>query len=35
MVRFRNRFPREVVNALSLKTSKVRLDRAVSNLIEL
>jgi len=32
VVRFKNRFPREVVDALSL-TSKVRLDRAVSNLI--
>jgi len=30
-----NRLPREVVDALSLETSKVRLDGALSNLIYL
>jgi len=28
-----NRFPREVVDAPSMETLKVRLDRALSNLI--
>jgi len=30
-----HRLPREVVDALSLETFKIRLDRALSNLIEL
>ncbi|KAK4822091.1 hypothetical protein QYF61_009728 [Mycteria americana] len=34
-VRHWNRLPREVVDAPSLETFKVRLDRALSNLIEL
>jgi len=35
MVRHWNRLPREVVNAPSLEIDKVRLDGALSNLIEL
>ena len=30
-----NRLPRDMVNALPLETRKVRLDQALSNLIEL
>ena len=33
MVRHWNRLPREVVDALSLETLKVRLDRALNNLV--
>jgi len=33
VVKHWNRLPREVVDVLSLKTSKVRLDRKLSNLI--
>ena len=33
MVRHRNRLPREAVDAPSLETFKVRLDRVLSNLI--
>jgi len=33
VVRHRNRLPREVVDAPSLEPSKVRLDRALSNLL--
>ena len=33
VVKHWNRLPREVVDAPSLETSKVRLDRALSNLI--
>ena len=35
VVRHWNRLPREVVDALSLETLKVRLDGTVSNLMEL
>ena len=35
MVRHWNRLPREVVDVLSLETFNIRLDRALSNLIEL
>jgi len=35
VVKHWNRLPREVVDAPSLETSKARLDRALSNLIEL
>ena len=35
VVRPWNRLPREMVDALSLETLKVRLDGALSNLIEL
>jgi len=35
MMRHWHRLPREVVDAPSLETSKVRLDRALSNLIQL
>jgi len=35
VVRQWHRLPREVVDVLSLKTFKVRLDRALSNLMEL
>jgi len=34
-VRHRNRLPREVMGALSLETLKIRLDGALTNLIEL
>ena len=34
-VRYCHRLPREVVDALSLETVKVRLDGALSNLLEL
>ncbi len=33
MVRHWHRLPREVVDALSLETLKVRLDRALNNLV--
>ena len=35
VLRHWNRLPRNVVDAPSLETSKVRLDRALNNLIEL
>jgi len=35
VVRHWNRLPREVVDVLSLETFNIRLDRALSNLIEL
>ena len=35
VVRHWNRLPRDVMNALSLETFQVRLDRALSNLIYL
>ena len=35
LVKHWNRLPREVVDALSLETVKVRLDGALSNLLEL
>ena len=35
VLRHWNRLPRKVVDAPSLETSKVRLDRALNNLIEL
>jgi len=35
VVRHWHRLPREVVNASSLETCKARLDRALSNLIQL
>jgi len=35
LMKHKNRLPREVLDALSLETLKVRLDRALSNLIEL
>jgi len=35
VVRHWHRLPREVVAALSLETLKLRLDRALSNLMEL
>jgi len=35
LMKHKNRLPREVLDVLSLETHKVRLDRALSNLIEL